>query len=171
MYSVIILLGMYSDNLDLKLIRRFATNMELISYSENYFIYRSDYKFDLKELWKRYLILYYSPKIQYQYYLLSRDNYIEMITFNRNYKQFLLAHQTMFTDKMKEYYEIDYEIEKTDDLHEILLLAYSIRNPNYSVYRRRLWLEQYIDKVGIKEFYLNKIPPAVPLGYFRMIDN
>lgn len=115
---------------------------------------------DLRLLQKRFVDLADAPPLVDSKRFPCRDDVNELLTFNRNYRQFLetrLILDQVHSDQIKA------ALKETDNLYHVWDIVRNARCGYYYITVRREALQQLRSLLGANAYYSGHLPPHVPI--------
>jgi len=151
------------------LLQQVALNWEILDPREvRYLLTRDDdFSSDLNLLRRRYHDLRDAPLVHDCMRFPSRTEVSELLTFNRNYRQFLERCRDVNPSSAWEIYETMTEVDRLYHLWDNIRDS---RCDYYYVTIRRQALKRVRDEIGCAAFYNGQFPPHVPIWRFQRAE-
>jgi hypothetical protein len=146
-----------------------AIDWEILDPRENRYVLAQPEEFpaDLKLLQGRYRELVNAPRLEECARLPERKLVIELMAFNRAYRNDVAIRLTLDTVHEE---ELRAALTETDQLYRIWDAVRDARCDYYYITVRRQALQQLRDLVGAPAYYSGVLPPHVPVWRFPVLD-
>jgi hypothetical protein len=143
-----------------------AVRLEILDPREvRYVLARpEDFKADLKLLRRRYRQLADAPPLSDAFRFPDRPLVNDLLTFNRTYRQYLTARQSI---DLVHGEDLRAAVLETDQLYRVWDYVRDARCDYYYITVRREALKNLRDMLGAQAFYTGQLPPHVPVWRFQ----
>ena len=149
--------------------QRVAQNWEILDPREvRYVLTRTeDYQADMDLLRKRNYDLADAPPLHDCVRFPPRAAVIELLSFNRAYRQHLTSRQSL---ELTSWWELRETLQEADRLYQTWDTVRDARCDYYYVTVRRQALKKLREAIGPQAYYNSCLPPHVPVWRFARID-